>query len=214
MGNMLKRPAFFLETQFCTGCKTCMIACKDKHDLSPGIRWRRVYECSGGEWVPIPDGTFRQDVFSYYISVSCNHCSRPACVEVCPTGAMNQDEHGIVTVDEIKCVGCRCCEWACPYGAPQYLVDRGYMTKCNFCRNELEAGGVPACVAACPTRALSFGELGEDNKSQKGWKIIAPLQRNEITEPSAFFRPSKRSKPVGNDAGQIMNHEETENVPS
>lgn len=191
-----------------------MIACKDRNDLGPGIRWRRVYEYSGGKWLPMPDGTFRQDVFSYYISVSCNHCSRPVCVEVCPTGAMNQDEHGIVTVDETKCTGCRCCERACPYGAPQYLADIGRMTKCNFCRDDLEAGGVPACVAACPTRALSFGELDEGREKQHGQETIAPLPNNDLTEPSAFFRPHRRSKPVDSEAGQIANREETEDVPS
>ena len=125
MGGMPKRPAFFVDTQICTGCKTCMVACKDKNDLGPGVRWRRVVEYSGGEWLSMPDGTFRQDVFAYYISVSCNHCVEPICVEVCPTTAMNQDESGIVTVDQTKCVGCGYCEWACPYGAPQYQVESG-----------------------------------------------------------------------------------------
>ena len=160
-----KRPAFYVDTRICTGCMTCVVACKDKNDLKPGVHWRRVYEYSGGEWFPYPDGTFGQDVFAYYISVSCNHCTKPACVEVCPTAAMNQDESGIVTVDETKCIGCRNCEGACPYGAPQYQIETGRMSKCNFCRDELKAGGVPACVASCPTRALRFGELDESDRS-------------------------------------------------
>lgn len=208
MGHMPKRPAFYLDTQICTGCKTCMVACKDKNDLGPGVRWRRVVEYSGGEWLPMPDGTFRQDVFAYYISVSCNHCVEPICVEVCPTTAMNQDESGIVTVDESKCMGCKYCEWACPYGAPQYQVESGRMSKCDFCRDELKAGGIPACVAACPTRALRFGEFDELQQDSGGQKAIAPLPDQGLTEPGAVFMPHKMGKPINSKAGCIANPEE------
>jgi anaerobic dimethyl sulfoxide reductase subunit B (iron-sulfur subunit) len=168
MGRMLKRPVFCLDSQICTGCKTCMVACRDKNDLAAGVHWRRVVEYSGGEWLPLPDGTFRQNVFAYYISVSCNHCAEPICVDVCPTTAMNQDENGIVTVDQAKCMGCKSCQWACPYDAPQYQADTGRMSKCDFCRDQLRAGGVPACVAACPTRALTIGELDALHSDTKG----------------------------------------------
>ncbi|MBW1889568.1 MAG: 4Fe-4S binding protein, partial [Deltaproteobacteria bacterium] len=137
---MLKRPAFYLDTQICTGCKTCIIACKDKHDLPAGVRWRRVVEFTGGDWDCLPDGTFNQNVFAYYISVSCNHCQDPVCVKACPSKAMHQDDHGIVTVDPEKCVGCRYCEWVCPYSAPQFDKKLGRMTKCDFCREDLQQG--------------------------------------------------------------------------
>jgi len=126
-----------------------------------GVRWRRVVEFAGGDWVRRADGTFSQDVFAYYISVSCNHCQDPVCVQTCPSTAMNQDPHGIVTVDPQKCLGYRYCEWACPYSAPQFDEAQGQMTKCDFCREELEQGGVPSCVAGCPTRALQFGEYDQ-----------------------------------------------------
>jgi anaerobic dimethyl sulfoxide reductase subunit B len=189
-----------------------MIACKEKNDLGPGIRWRRVYEYTGGEWLPLPDGTFRQDVFAYYVSVSCNHCPKPICVEVCPTGAMKQDGNGIVTVNETRCTGCRNCEDVCPYGAPQYNAGKGIMTKCDFCQNELEAGGVPACVAACPTRALSFGELAELKDDRKGNRASTALPHDELTGPAAFFRLPDRMKPANSAAGQIMNREEIEDI--
>jgi anaerobic dimethyl sulfoxide reductase subunit B (iron-sulfur subunit) len=212
MGGMPKKPAFYLDVQICTGCKTCMVACKDKNDLAPGVRWRRVFEYSGGEWCSEPDGAFRQDVFAYYMSVSCNHCGEPICVEACPAGAMNQDEDGIVTVDQTKCLGCRDCEWACPYGAPQYQSDRGVMTKCDFCRDELRAGDIPACVAACPTRALNIGEFDELKRDPNlsVQETMTPLSAHGSTEPRSFFKLHKRSS--GGTAGHIANPKENGDV--
>ncbi len=113
-----QQPAFFVDMTLCTGCKACMIACKDKHDLDVSVNWRRVVEYSGGNWIKEGD-CFRQDIFCYYLSLSCNHCQDPICVNSCPTTAMHKDSEGIVSVDESKCVGCGYCQWACPYGAPQ-----------------------------------------------------------------------------------------------
>jgi anaerobic dimethyl sulfoxide reductase subunit B len=123
---------------------------------------------------------------------------------------MAQGEDGIVTVDQKKCVGCRYCEWACPYGAPQYQADKGVMTKCDFCRDELKAGGVPACVAACPTRALTFGEFGESKSDPNVGlqKAVAPLPDHGLTEPHVLFKPHKKSRPAGSIAGSVVNLEE------
>lgn len=214
MGEPQKKPAFHIDTRICTGCKTCMVACKDKNDLPDGVRWRRVYEYCGGEWLIGMDGTFRQDVFAYYLSVGCNHCERPICVEVCPTGAMSQGVDGIITVDQTRCVGCRYCEWACPYGAPQYLTDKGVMSKCDFCKDELEAGNAPACVAACPTRALTLVDIdkvsGDQNDFAKG--AFAPLPNPGLTEPRISFAPHNKSRPAGSQAGRIANPEENKDA--
>ena len=208
MGHLLKRPAFYMDSQICTGCKTCMVACKDKNDLPAGVRWRRVVEYSGGEWLPLPDGTFRQDVFAYYLSVSCNHCAEPVCVEVCPTTAMNRDENGIVRVDQATCVGCSNCQGACPYDAPQYRTDTGRMSKCDFCTDEIRAGNDPACVSACPTRALTIGELDEMQKGAEDVQAFAPLPDPAHTGPGAVFKPHRLSKPVNSKSGTIANPEE------
>ncbi len=74
-------------------------------------------------------------MFGYFVSLACNHCSSPACVANCPTGAMQKDEEtGIVWTDHDVCIGCKTCETACPYGAPTYGEEEGYMLKCDMCR--------------------------------------------------------------------------------
>lgn len=191
----------------CTGCKT-WVACIDGHDLPQCVMWRRVAEYTGGKWVRRANGTFDQNVFSYYTSVSCNHCQNPVCVKVCPTTAMHKDEQGIVSVDPDKCVGCRYCEWNCPYSAPQYDKQAGRMTKCDFCKDRLAAGLKPLCVEACPMRAIHFGEY-EDLKKQFGDAVhVAPLPEQSVTSPCLVITPPHNAQPVGSNMGSIRNPEE------
>ena len=142
---------FYVDTSKCTGCKTCQLSCKDKNDLPVGMNWRRVYEYSGGDWVQHEDGTFSNDVFAYYVSISCNHCAQPACTKACPTGAMHKrEEDGLVVVDNTVCVGCRYCEMACPYGAPQFNPVKKVMSKCDGCYERVATGQQPVCVESLP----------------------------------------------------------------
>jgi len=209
---MLKRPAFFLDVQICTGCKTCVIACKDRNDLPMGVRWRRVVEFAGGDWLQQADGTFSQSVFAYYISVSCNHCREPVCVRTCPSAAMNRDDDGIVSVDPQKCLGCRYCEWSCPYSAPQFDQALGQMTKCDFCREDLVQGGVPACVAGCPTRALQFGEYDQLAARYGVDRPMDPLPPTAITEPNFILEPHQDAVPEQTRSGAVANPEEVKDA--
>lgn len=204
----MKQPAFFLDLTRCTGCKTCMVACMDGHDLPVDTLWRRVAEYCGGDWASQPDNCFNQDIFAYYISMGCNHCEKPVCVEVCPTTAMRKQANGIVAVDHDKCVGCRYCEWNCPYSAPQYNKSIGKMTKCDFCQDRLEAGLNPLCVDACPMRAIHYGEY-EDLKSRFGNAAhVAPLPDPSLTHPCLVVKPPKNAQPIGSPLGKIVNPEE------
>lgn len=205
---MIKNPAFLIHTDTCIGCKTCMIACKDKHDTPIDVNWRRVAEYVGGEWIEHEDNTYTQNVFAYYVSVSCNHCEDPICVKACPTGAMHKNlENGIVSVDATRCVGCRYCEWNCPYSAPQFNKQEKHMTKCDFCEDYLQNDVDPACVAACPNRCIEFGERDELlKKYQQG--NIAPLPAPSITNPSLFVVPHRNAKPVDSTEGYINNEKE------
>ena len=80
---------FAFDQSACNGCKACQLACKDKHSLPIGVKWRRVVEYTGGTWSQDGD-TSTPNVFSYYTSISCNHCADPICMRVCPTTAMSK----------------------------------------------------------------------------------------------------------------------------
>jgi anaerobic dimethyl sulfoxide reductase subunit B (iron-sulfur subunit) len=205
---MAKQLGFHIDQNYCTGCKACQIACIDKHDLPEGVRWRRVAEYAGGTFTARADGSFSSDVFSYYTSVACNHCADPICVKVCPTTAMHKGEDGIVSVDRDKCVGCRYCEWACPYGAPQFDPAAGVMTKCDFCADYIAQGKDPACVAACPSRVLHYGEIEELRAKYGDTADVEPLPKPDITKPSLVITPHRHAQKSGEGSGQLANASE------
>jgi anaerobic dimethyl sulfoxide reductase subunit B (iron-sulfur subunit) len=195
---------FRVDLGSCTGCKACQIACKDKHGHAPGILWRRVVEVSGGRWVR-HDDLWADETHHYFVSLSCMHCARPICVEVCPTSAMEKREDGIVAVDPDRCMGCRYCEWACPYAAPQFDATRGVMTKCDLCRDRLDEGRDPACVAACQMRVLSVLDVG---KQRDGADDVFPLPPADLTEPRTSLLPHRDVGRAAQADPRIGNEEE------
>jgi Fe-S-cluster-containing dehydrogenase component len=169
-----KKLGLVIDLDTCVGCQGCVTSCKE---------WN-----TGGYMAPLtdidpygaaPDGVWFNRVHTYehetesgsrtvHFPRSCLHCDEPACVTVCPTGASyKRAADGIVLVDEAKCIGCKLCSWACPYGAREYDVSVGVMKKCTLCIDRIynenlpQADRVPACVAACPTGARHFGDLGD-----------------------------------------------------
>lgn len=204
---------FTFDASACSGCKACQIACKDKNDLPLGVLWRRVYEVSGGDWQKQGDA-WVTDVFAYNLSIACNHCTHPKCAGVCPTNAYVIRDDGIVLLDTSKCMGCGYCNWACPYSAPQYNYETGYMTKCDFCFDNLELGLPPACVAACPMRVLDSIEVSSDllsvNSHQALWKIPGtehpyPLPTYSRTEPYLAIKPHAA---MSNGLGKVVANRE------
>jgi anaerobic dimethyl sulfoxide reductase subunit B len=204
---MKNQKAFYFDASACTGCKACMAACKDRSDLPVDVNWRRVVEYGGGAWVPYAGDKsllVPSNVYSLAISVSCNHCVNPVCVNACPTGAMHKREDGIVLVDADLCIGCRYCEWACPYSAPQFNEELKVMTKCDFCQDFLAAGGNPVCVDACVMRALDFGELDELKQKYGDVSAIDPLPTADITSPALVITPHRHSALSGEGTGRII----------
>lgn len=208
---MAKQMAFYFDASACNGCKACVIACKSENNLPVGINWRRVHEYGGGSWVPDPDDPsllVPSNLFAYALSAACMHCENPVCADACPASAIYKRDDGVVIIDPDQCIGCRYCEWACPYGAPQFDEESGIMTKCDFCYDLLDKGESPFCTAACVMRALEFGELGELRAKYGNVDAIEPLPTADITGPALVVTPHKDSQPSGQGTGRILGPEE------
>ncbi|MCB1505183.1 MAG: 4Fe-4S dicluster domain-containing protein [Hyphomicrobiaceae bacterium] len=178
----------------CIGCRACEIACKDKNGLPPGPRFRRVMYVEGG--------TF-PDVYAYKVNMSCNHCAEPACLPTCPTGAIwKRQKDGIVDIDSTLCIGCRRCEAACPFGAPQYIPEQNIVSKCNMCVDEQDAGRKPYCVMACMMRVLDVGPIDglrdgsyETKARYQGQDVVTQVKNMadpSLTNPSIVFVPHSK----------------------
>lgn len=142
----------------CIGCNECVRACKVANEL-PQDRprdWHKNDGLSSNNWTSVLSNN------SYYLRKQCRHCLEPACVSVCPVGALQQTETGAVIYDKKKCLGCRYCMMACPFGIPRYSWDEPvpYIKKCTFCYDNIKSGKQkePACTMNCPTGATIYGE--------------------------------------------------------
>jgi anaerobic dimethyl sulfoxide reductase subunit B (iron-sulfur subunit) len=198
---------FLFDSNYCSGCKACQAACKDKNQLPTGMLWRRVYEISAGTWQE-KDGAWTTDVYAYNISMACNHCEHPKCAGVCPTNAYILRPDGIVLLDTQRCTGCGYCGWACPYGAPQFDRQSGTMTKCNFCVDYLEEGKSPACVAACPLRSLDYADLPGLEARPGLTQVVPPLPDPASRNPRFFINPHPAVERARQGDARIANREE------
>ena len=197
--------AFYFDGTRCSGCKTCVLACKDEKDLDVGTAFRRVYEVSLGQTTRDESGVLETNCTSYATSLACNHCDDPACAKVCPTGAMHKDaDTGLVSVDTAKCIGCGYCAMACPYSAPKVDRDKGHSVKCDGCAERVASGEQPVCVEACPTRALDFGPV-DDMKKKGEQAAIAPLPEPSYTKPNLYVKASEDAKPAGDASVKVAN---------
>lgn len=162
---------FLMNTSNCVRCENCVTACKNFNHLPEELAHRRrvaTYKIASDKPV--------------YVSTACMHCAKPACVEVCPAGAISKGEGGIVTVDQSKCIGCKYCYQACPFKVPQYGPHG--MDKCDFCLgNGTALGEMPYCVAACKYDALHYGTVDELIEMAGGNVQIIEAP----TEPSCYL---------------------------
>ncbi|WP_205437636.1 cytochrome c nitrite reductase Fe-S protein [Edwardsiella tarda] len=153
----------------CIGCTACMEACREVNQVPEGVSRLAILRSD-------PIGSFPEVKYRFFRH-SCQHCDSPPCVEVCPTGASFRDAaSGIVDVDPDLCVGCQYCIAACPYRVRFIHPVSKTADKCDFCRKtNLKAGKAPACVLACPTQALTFGNLDDPDSA------VSRLLRSQTT---------------------------------
>lgn len=194
------------------GCKACIDACHLVHNV-PEIDnpkdeikwiWQSSFESVFGDQAnPFTRGMLK----NLSVLCLCNHCEDPPCVKVCPAGATWKRQDGIVMIDYHRCIGCRYCMAACPYGARSFNwrdpkpflrnINKdfpkrtlGVVEKCNFCEERIGQGMLPACVEACPEKALIFGNLNDYNSEiSKLLRTRLSIQRKPHlgTEPRVFY---------------------------
>ncbi|MBI4938349.1 MAG: 4Fe-4S dicluster domain-containing protein [Nitrosomonadales bacterium] len=164
--------ALVIDLNVCVGCSACVTSCKEWNTSGPA---GPLSDCN--PYGANPAGTFFNRVQTFEVGEfpqtetvhfpkSCLHCEDPPCVPVCPTGASyKRKEDGIVLVDYDKCIGCKYCSWACPYGARELDEQQKVMKKCTLCVDRIysttlpEADRRPSCVMSCPAGARLFGDI-------------------------------------------------------
>ena len=153
--------AILTDTTLCTGCEDCVAACKEANGLGADVprRWkRRIDDLSSTRYT-----TLVSEPGDRFVRELCRHCLEPACVSACLVGALQKTQRGPVIYDSDKCMGCRYCMNACPYGIPRYDWEKAvpFVRKCTMCHERLADGKQPACTEACTRGATVFGERDE-----------------------------------------------------
>ncbi|MCW5977134.1 MAG: 4Fe-4S dicluster domain-containing protein [Bryobacteraceae bacterium] len=181
-----KRWAMVVDARKCLqkeGCQKCIEACHRMHNVpafaEPRHEVRWIWKEPFERAFPSQENLYSQAAFrDKPFPVFCNHCDNPPCVRVCPTGATWKRDDGIVMMDWHRCIGCRYCVAACPYGSRSFnwldprprltqmnaefpTRTKGVVEKCTFCEERLARGEAPACVEACPEKAMVFGNLAD-----------------------------------------------------
>ncbi len=186
---------FYFDQTRCTGCYTCVVACKDWHDIPAGpVSWRRVITREKGGY---------PEIFVSFLSTSCYHCENPVCVDACPAEAISKRESdGVVVVNRDECLGkdsCGMCLEVCPYDIPQFGPEEdAKMQKCTFCLDRLLENKNPVCVDACPMRALDAGPLEELRAKHGDVREAEGFSCDKTLGPSIVFKPKidKKGLPV------------------
>jgi len=170
----MEAKGFIFDYSKCVGCHACLVACYNENHTTPPISWRQI---SSQNPIKVPLSGFIN------LSLACNHCDDAPCLKSCPAKAYtNDNQTNAIIHNPNHCIGCTFCTWACPFDAPKYNSNKGVVEKCNFCNDRLKEGLTPACTSACPTGALSFGDILIDDKSD------APGMTSRATKPRINFK--------------------------
>lgn len=150
----MKEKKIFCDLKSCLGCKACEIACAVEHSKSKDLFKALAETRLPHKRVKVGKSTLAP------FPIRCQHCKDAACITACISGAMYKDKSGRTAHDAEKCVGCCMCIMACPFGAVAKDNEEKTVFKCDLCPDR----DLPACVEACPTKALFFGTLEEFKK--------------------------------------------------
>jgi len=166
-----------VDTTLCVGCRGCEAACSEANRLPNPVmagdaavfaRMRTSdsrtytvvnrYPAAGDEGQPT------------YVKTQCMHCAQPACASACLVKALEKTPEGPVVYHEDRCIGCRYCMVACPFGIPKFEYEKAvpYIQKCTLCFGRLKRGEIPACAQVCPSGALQFGKRQDLLEIAKG----------------------------------------------
>jgi formate dehydrogenase iron-sulfur subunit len=162
--------AILFDSTKCIGCEACVAACKEKNNLPATIDPK----LTAYTWTVVEQ---RDKAF---VRRMCMHCESPTCASVCPVGAFQKQPNGPVTYDASRCMGCRYCIMACPFGVPKYQWDRTVpiVQKCTMCPDRMARGQAPACASVCPTGATTFGD--RDQLITEGRRRLAAAPKSYV----------------------------------
>lgn len=167
----------------CIGCMACEMACKQENGVPLGVYYNKVLTIG-------PQGTF-PDIKQFFIPSMCQVCRDAPCVAVCPTKATYRTEDGQIMIDKEKCIGCKACMQACPYGARTFNPETKVVEKCTLCHHLTEVGEKPACVKACCAHARFYGDI-DDPESDVSKAIAAAGPENVHSMPDSGNHPTVR----------------------
>ena len=157
--------AMLYDSTKCVGCNACTIACRDWNNTTiekdPTGKYDAPQDLSGKTWTLIK--LYEDEAEFSFVKRQCMHCLLPSCVSACPVQALQKTETGAVVYDAKRCIGCRYCMVACPFGVPRYEWDKVIprVAKCTLCSDRLVSGDGPSCAEACPSGALIWGTRAE-----------------------------------------------------
>lgn len=182
---MRRQRYFIFNPQNCFGCNGCTSACNNVNNTDSDLLWRTITK------LPPHDG----DHQTVYLSMSCNHCENPPCLNACPTNSYTKrDSDGVVIHDEETCMGCKYCMMACPYDAIKWNSKSSVVNKCHFCFERLDSNEEPACIKTCFGGALSQ-EIIEIEDEEKGYsKTMEGVSYKADVNPSIRFVTKELNK--------------------
>jgi Fe-S-cluster-containing dehydrogenase component len=160
----MKRYGMLIDIGKCTGCYNCFLACRDEYAGNDYPPYSAAQPSSGQHWMSIREeerGSCPK-VKVDYIPIPCQQCGEPSCMKLAPAGAVFRRPDGIVLIDPERAKGLKEIVSLCPHRVIYWNQEKGIPQKCTFCAHLLDQGWkVPRCVEACPTGALTFGDLDD-----------------------------------------------------